>query len=257
MDRHGLRAGVSPRTVPRMDDRRWGFDEADDWEYEQLGGSRTPEPDAPAAPAEDGDTVTGRDDDRVVEVVVSFDAEVRAVRLAPRWRHTIEPWTLRGKVVAAANAATMQALAYQVEHPAPAAEPEPAGPSDNSPLTNQDVTRLLDAVDAQMRQFSAQLSAVADDRVSVRSSNGHVEGAALRGQVLDLEIDPSWVGQARSGEIEDELTEVLRGLHRASTPGDLAAGPSGGPAAELMALAADPVQLMRRLGLPADGGTNG
>jgi len=107
-----------------------------------------------------------------------------------------------------------------------------------------------DAVSEELDQFTARLTEVVDHSVRAESAGGHVQGSAQRGQVLSLDIDANWAGQARHTEIETELAEVLRGLHDSSTPRELAAGPSGSAISELMDLAADPRRLMRRLGLP-------
>lgn len=235
-----------------MDDRRWGFEEAEDWERDDQPGQTDPA-------AQPEETLVGQDAHRVIEVVVSQGADVVAVRLAPSWRQMVDPRALHTSVLSAANAATMAALARSVEQvdlmPGPAPPEEPA--ADESALTGQDVGRLLDAVDAELRQFIRQLSAVVDQPAEVSSSGGHVHGSAQRGQVLALELDSTWASRARHTEIEAELVEVLRGLHYASTPRELAVGPSGTAISELMGLAADPRRLMRRLGMPAEGESNG
>ncbi|WP_243769729.1 hypothetical protein [Amycolatopsis acidicola] len=187
----------------------------------------------------------------VVEVMVTREARVAAVRLSPSWRQSVDPRALHTSVLSAANAATMRALAQSVEQTAsalPVAAPQPT--VDESPLTNQDVQRLLDSVSAELDQFTERLSAVVDQPVQVRSSGGHVQGSARAGQVLTLDIDSTWAAQARVSEVETELVEVLRGLHDSSTPGGLAAGPTGSAISELMTLAGDPQRLMRRLGMP-------
>jgi hypothetical protein len=228
-----------------VEGRRWGFEEAEDWEYAAPGDRPTPAEDS-------GETLLGQDADRIVQVVVSLEAEIIAVRLSPRWRQVVAPQALHASVLSATNAATMQALARgveQVDLTAPA--PPKSASADESPLTNQDVQRLLDAVNAELNRFTARLSTIVDQQVQVRSSGGHVKGSAQRGRVLTLDIDTAWAGQARHTEIETELVDVLRGLHDASTPREMAAGPSGSAISELMGLAADPRRLMRRLGMPA------
>jgi hypothetical protein len=231
-----------------VDDQRWGFEEADDWEYEQPSGK--PPPDRVEEPAE---SLIGEDSDGVVAVVVSPEAEVVGVRLSPEWRSAVDPRELHSKVLLAANTATMRALACNVERMDSTAAAEPAEPradADQSALTTQDVQRLLYAVSAELDQFTERLSAVVGHPVQVQSAGGHVQGSAQQGQVLQLDIDPVWAGQARHTEIENELVEVLRGLNGSTTPRALGAGPSGNAISELMDLAADPQRLMRRLGLP-------
>jgi len=231
-----------------VDHRRWGFEEADDDEYRELSGQPS------SAPVEEHEeTLVGYDPDRVVEVLVNPKAEVVAVRLSPEWRGSVDPRALHSNVVSAANAAIMWALARNVEGvdmTAAADRVEPVDGADESPLTTQDMRRLLDAVSTELDRFTEQLSQVVDHSVRAQSAGRHVRGSALRGHVLSLEIDPGWAGRARHTEIESELVEVLRTLHDASTPRDLAAGPTGSAISELMELAQDPRRLMRRLGMP-------
>ncbi|MFD2422147.1 hypothetical protein [Amycolatopsis pigmentata] len=231
-----------------MDGDRWGFEEAEDWEYEQLNTKSAPKP-----AEEPTEAFVGQDSGRVVAVLVSPDGEVMQVKLSPVWRQSVEPWDLPGRVRSAANAATMRALASSVERfdsTAPVTPVEPQAGAEESSLTSLDVQRLLDAVSEELDQFTERLAEVVDHRAQVQSAGGHVQGSAQRGQVLSLDIDPNWAGQARHSEIETELLEVLRGLHDRSAPGELAAGPSGSAISELMDLAADPRRLMRRLGMP-------
>lgn len=229
-----------------VDNRRWGFEEAEEWEYEKPGG-------LPPSVTEPEETLIGQDADQVVQVVVSPEADVIAVRLSPQWRQAVDPRALHTSVLTAANAATASALARSVEHVDRTADsaPSESAVADESALTTRDVERLLDAVDVELHQFTARLSAIVDQSAEVRSSGGHVRGSAQRGQVLALDIDSAWAGQARHTEIETELTEVLRGLHDASTPHEMAAGPGGDAISELMELASNPRRLMRRLGMPA------
>ena len=232
-----------------MDDQRWGFEEADDWEYQELDGRAA----SKAAP-ESEETLVGLDPDGVVEVVVSPAAEVIAVRLSPEWRRSVDPRGLHTCAVTAANMATMRALAIgveQVDFTAMASQPQqvPVG-TDESALTTQDMQRLFDSVATELERFTEQASAVVDCPATVRSAGGHVQGSAQYGQVLSLDIDVNWAGVARHGEIESELFEVLRGLRESSTPNELAAGPTGTGISELMELVSDPRRLMRRLGLP-------
>jgi DNA-binding protein YbaB len=231
-----------------VDHRRWGFEEADDDEYQEL----TSRP--PSAPAQEPEeSLVGYDPDRVVEVVVSPQAEVVRVRLSPQWRQAVDPRGLHSSVVSAANAATMRALARsaQAHDPATGNPEQPAGSdADESPLSTQDVHRLLDAVSAELGRFTEQLSAIVDHSVQVQSAGRHVQGFGQRGQVLRLDIDAGWAGRARHTEIESELLEVLRKLRESSAPRELAAGPTGSAISELMELAGDPQRLMRRLGMP-------
>lgn len=228
-------------------DDRWAFEqEYQSWDEDQ--------PSIPVdEPGEEGPTLVGTDPDGVVEVLVTPVAQIVTVRLAREWRRSLDPRVLGRAVLSAANTAVMRALAKSVEDTEIGAPPpgEPTPHADRSPLSTADVQRLLDSVAVELEGFSQQLSAVVDRPAQAESSGGHVSGSAERGHFTTLTIDPSWAAQVPHTEIAGELTEVLRALHSASTPGELATGPQGPAITELMDLARDPELLMRRLGMPA------
>lgn len=232
-----------------MNGHRWGFEEAEDWEYE--------EPQETAAPSgEDFDApvIAGQDPDAIVTVNVSPAAEVLSVELATGWKRDVDPRGLHANVVAAANTATMQALAWQVEEvqqnpPTPPFGNAQNAPADESPLGTEDILRLADAVSVELERFTQQAATVIDHQISAESAGGHVQGSARNGQVLDVSLDSGWASGVRNSEIEHEITDVLRELHRRSTPGDLVTGPEGSAIAEIMGLLYDPQRLARRVGL--------
>ena len=228
-------------------DDRWAFEQ----EYRSWDDEPAPVP--AGEPAAEDPALTGTDPDGVVEVLVTPAAEIVAVRLSREWRASLDPRVLDQAVLTAANTAVMRALAKSVEDTEMDVSPGPGGPpdADAGPLTSADVQRLLDSVSAELAGFSQRLSVVVDQPARAESPGGHVQGTAERGHFTTLTIDPLWAGQARHTEIAGELTEVLRKLHSASTPGELAAGPQGPAITELMDLARDPRLLMHRLGMPA------
>ncbi|MEV0052510.1 hypothetical protein AB0H34_18655 [Saccharopolyspora shandongensis] len=133
--------------------------------------------------------------------------------------------------------------------PSVSAAGAPADFPDTSPLGKEDVMRLVDAVSADLKGFTEQLSARVDRTFSVESSGGHVRGSARSGQVLEMWIDSGWAASSRNSEIELGLTEVLTQLSEQSSPGELAQGPHSRAIDELHALASDPQLFLRRVGL--------
>ncbi|GAA1030183.1 MULTISPECIES: hypothetical protein [Amycolatopsis] len=238
-----------------MDDGRWGFEEAEDWEYEQSARAEEPVPDE--------DRLVGRDPDRIISVTVSPGAEVLAVAVDRDWTRAVDPRGLHSSVVAAANAATMAALARQVEDVQrnPPAPPDFGGSqsrsADESPLSPDDMLRLVDAATSEMNRFTEQAAAVVDRRLTAESAGGHLSGAAINGQVVDISIDPTWAGSVRSTEIASEIKDVLQQLHVATTPPEIINGPQGSAIAEIMGMLYDPQRLSRRVGLlpPLNGET--
>ncbi|WP_410579584.1 hypothetical protein [Amycolatopsis sp. lyj-108] len=231
-----------------MDDERWAFEE-------ELEQDDDPPRSSTAEPVPEADRIAGRDQDGVVTVVVSPDADVFAVALSPEWKRSVDPRGLHSAVAAAANAATIAALARQVDDVArnPPAMPTfgatPASIADESPLGTQDMLRLVEAATAELAQFTQRAAEVVDRRITVESGGGHVRGSVTNGQIVDVEIDQSWVAQVRTGEIESELLDVLRRLRGASAPPGLADGPQGPAIAEIMGLLFDPHRMARRVGL--------
>ncbi|MDQ2588681.1 hypothetical protein [Saccharothrix yanglingensis] len=194
--------------------------------------------------------LSGSDVDNAVTVTVDESAAVLSVALSARWQASVDPRALGPAVVAAANAATARALAEQVELVARRPVTTAPAPTGTGPrITPEYVLGLMAAVSADLERFTRRLAEAADRPVTVESRGGHVRGAARRGQVLELAIDPGWARVARPTEVEREILEVLRALRDRGSPADLAAGPRSPAITELTALAGDPDTLLRRVGL--------
>jgi len=231
-----------------MDDDRWAFED-------ELEQDDDPPKSSLTDPVPEEDRISGQDQDGVVTVVVSPEADVLSVLLARDWKQSVDPRGLHGAVVAAANAAIIAALARQADEvarnppPMPTYGASPAATTDESPLGTQDMLRLVEAATAELAQFSQRAAEVADHPITSESRGGHVRGTVVNGQIVAMEIDPSWVAQVRAGEIESEVLDVLRRLREASVPSGLADGPQGPAIAEIMGLLFDPHRMARRVGL--------
>ncbi|GHH59903.1 hypothetical protein [Lentzea cavernae] len=227
------------------DNRRWGFEEAEDWEYE-AGRRATP---PPGRQPDDADACVGTDASGAVSVAVELDGRVRAVRLAAQWRDSLDQRALDTAVLSAANDATMQALSRSTAAQGDLTAVEPPLVSrevDETPFTRDDAMRLFDAVNAELAAFTSDLDRQVNSAVRAESRGGHVRGVGQSGQVVRFEIDDRWVHAAPNPEIEGELAEVLRALHDGGAPTSQPAGPA---IAELQALASDPAKLLRKVGL--------
>jgi hypothetical protein len=161
----------------------------------------------------------------------------------------VDPRGLNTNVLSAANAAVLDAVVRQAREVQATPQSQPRADADETPLTAEDVLRLDDAVHAELDEFSAQVASFNAGIVSAESGGGHVRGTAQGGRYLSLDLDPTWATIARNAEVEGELLDVLRTLHRQSTPGDLAPRPQGQAYTELMGLLFDPARLLRRVGL--------
>lgn len=211
---------------------RWGFEEADDWEVQE------------SQPQQVAEALVGQDADGLATVTVTPTADVVSVRLAGDWRQSRG---LSAAVVSAANAATMRALAWQVENPPPASAP--VGTPDETPISAADALRLVDAVSADLAAFASRTAEIIDRPVVAESRGGHVRGSARGGQVVELTIDPGWTSAVRVSEVESELLDALKTLRVRSVPAELTGGPKSDAITELTALLADPNALLRRVGL--------
>ncbi|MER6993218.1 hypothetical protein ABT337_28850 [Saccharopolyspora hirsuta] len=220
-------------------------------EFEDFEDLNDPAP-ADSSPARDADDAASPEGPAVTVHVTDAGA-VTSVVLAADWERSVDPRELGAAVLSAFTNATVQVLANQAEHaeqtPSVVRAGTPADLPDSSPLSKEDVLRLVDAASADLQQFTEQLSARADRTVSVDSSGGHVRGSARSGQVLDVRVDANWAASARNSEIELELTEVLKQLGDQSSPGELAHGPRSRAIDELHSLASDPQLFLRRIGL--------
>jgi hypothetical protein len=108
-------------------------------------------------------------------------------------------WVAQQRARCSEHSDDARSLAFNVERIDSTAAVAPAEPSadlDQSPLTTKDVQRLLAAVSAELDQFAERMSAVVDHPVQAQSGGGHVQGSARRGQVLSLDVDAGWAGQA-------------------------------------------------------------
>ncbi|HEY1571617.1 MAG TPA: YbaB/EbfC family nucleoid-associated protein [Pseudonocardiaceae bacterium] len=226
-----------------MPEQRWGFEE---------DGFDRPDP----RPSElDVDQVEGTDDDRIVTVVANLAGEAGAVRIAPTWADH-DPTTLPRRVITAANAAVMAALARRIEDAPPeppevSAEPTPDdGPATGDPFAAiNDVLRLMDEVSADLDSFQRRFASATASASSADSRGGHVTIGIRDGRVIDVSIDPRWAGAVRTSELESELLDALQRVQRMASPGDLARGPHSAAISELDQLVRNPQAMLRQLGL--------
>lgn len=231
-------------------DRRWGFDEADDDEFDDLNSAPV-EPHV--APEE---LLTGADTDGIVEVSATDAGEFVSVGLAEEWRSSIEPRTLNEHVLAAANNATMRALGKQaenaefgsVEDAGTDAGDEASNPSeDEPPITKDYAMRLLSKVSVDVDRFMGQVSEAANRVVSTESGGHHVVVSGVSRQLTEVWVDPEWANRARRSEIESELQDALAGFSAQSSLGELTQGPRSEAIDELMALVSNPGEMVRRI----------
>ncbi|MET9001811.1 hypothetical protein [Amycolatopsis sp. NPDC004169] len=202
------------------DDEEWAFEaETDLWD----DGERP-------SPAADEPEPDGRDGDAVVTVTVAPDGEVRQVRLTEVWKSKVDPRGLHSNVLTAANAAAIETLAQRAREVQENPPPRPPSEADETPLPAQDVLRLEDAVRANWSSTPPGCL-----RPEPASSPRKAAAATCAASI------------ARNTEVESELLDVLRILHRRSAPADFAPQPRGPAYTELMSLLADHASRLGKL----------
>lgn len=228
---------------------RWGFFD-DDQDGEAGDEHQEPTPEA-------SQTLWGSDTYSVVSIGVTDMAHVVSARLSPDWKASVDPRSLHASVREASTAATMRALEKQIEHtdmdgsshPASELQRHRGGQAnpDQSPVTKEDVLRLLEEASRDLERYTREASAVADRSINAQSAGGHVSMSARRQQVHEVTIDSRWAASARYTEIESELLDVLRRLDDQASLAPLANEPRSKAISELMNLASDPQALARRI----------
>lgn len=226
---------------------RWGFEQDDEWDDANHDESTT----------ETDETLTGQDLDEIVTVGVNDVAEVVSVRLAGDWKSSVDPRGLHANVLAAMNAATMQALSKQLNEVdmtgASAGTGSPPVTSqhderpEETPITPEYAMRLVEAASADLERYLTQAVAIADASVTTTSAGGHVSVSGRQRRVFEVSIDANWATGARHTEIESELRDALTGFSARSSLGDIAEGPRSSAITELTALTSDPEALVRRI----------
>lgn len=229
---------------------RWGYDDDD------APAENPP----PIAPSDDlGDHITGQDPDGIVTVAVDEEAAVIAVRLKSGWQSGVSRLALHTNVVAAMNAATMQAVAQRAGQAmatigAPVGTGAPPVPSEahgnERPITKEDASRLISAVHTDLEQYVRRATAITNQVLTVSSSGHHVQVTGRQRQVTGVTIDAKWASGAPNTEIESELRDALSSFTTQSSLGDLAGGPRSSAIDELMSLVGNPRELVRRINLP-------
>ncbi|MDV6011141.1 hypothetical protein [Haloechinothrix sp. LS1_15] len=182
---------------------RWGFVEGDEWDEEDESAHVDDSSD-------DDELLHGQDSHGIVTVTVTDQAKVVLVHLEPAWRSSIAPRALDSSVLEAANAATMHALAKQVEQTdmsgeetvqdvhaqAPASWLKETSQND-SPITKQDAMRLLDAVSTDLGNYLDEVTRVISREFTVESGGGHVNVTSKQGQISAVSVDLAWASQVR------------------------------------------------------------
>lgn len=209
---------------------------------------------------------TGSDDTGSVEVTIDARGRVVAVQVGSHWRHEVGVDGLSaavGEAIQAAGAVMLEAadtaLRAESQRPVPPARPPlPSGETvDARPLTSEAgeaamsaLADLMRTVNKGVETLTAQINTHVTTGYPGRSRAGHVTATVTGAGVLhDLRYDMRWLVNARDHDVDRETTEALVAAHRRAGEHTVADMVANGPLAEVAALAQNPRELARRLGL--------
>jgi DNA-binding protein YbaB len=201
----------------------------------------------------------GEDDAGAIRTALNHEGRVVSVMLSIRWRSRVDSLALGSAVVQAVSAAG-QAMAEGrtvparsgSDHAAPPPEPATTMPR-NMPASPELATTwlasLLQEVESSMDELQATATRAAEREIEGRSGTGMVTAASRAGALVRVEVTQRWLQDATREQIQEELQQALA----AALPGQVRqikeALRGTGRVGELLHLAADPVALMRSLGL--------
>lgn len=209
-------------------------------------------------------TFTGADESGTVTIRVQVDGRVVGVALHEDWRRRIGEAGLAKAVAESIANATRAAAAgwatsvadagtqHNVPGSVPNIEPPPPALTRNAtiPISARELLGLLRDAEAQLADFQALAQQQASTEVCAAGPAGAIHVAAKGGVVVRIDCDRRWLATADDHRVERELAEALGkalpGVRHQMREAVRLAGPLG----ELVAHLDDPVDLLRRLGLP-------
>lgn len=207
---------------------------------------------------------TGRDPDRVVEVVIGAGGDPVSMQVSPAWRRALSGKDLGAAVVAAVNSAAEARLtawaASITNQPSAAAGPSrPAhvgGSADiGDPSSRQSQLALRELFDvigeatARLPELTRATEVAATSPVISTNAMRTVRVTATGGTVTAVDIDDQWLRTAQPDRISTGLRDALTvSAGAAAEARDKAL--DGGPELDrLRRLTASPETLLREIGL--------
>ncbi|MFC0533581.1 hypothetical protein [Phytohabitans kaempferiae] len=189
---------------------------------------------------------------------VTLDGQGRAVDVAisREWAAETDPPGLAAALVAAAEAAQVERLARWVGSGGRGAAREGTAlgltgspPASSGPDLIRELLPLLAEAEGQLDEAADRLARHFTEPSTLASRGGEVTISTLGDRVTGMEFDSRWIGSARVDEIADQVCRSLQETYDRtwSNYGTLLPSALGG----IVAFAADPEQMLRRLGLQA------
>ncbi|MGN9910835.1 hypothetical protein ACTMTJ_25080 [Phytohabitans sp. LJ34] len=197
---------------------------------------------------------TGEDRNSLVRVIVDSHGRATDVVVSRDWRQETDPAGLARAILSAVG----EAQARRVEAVGAGSAPATAALLDRTPAAGgslagvsgpdliRDLLPLLDDAERQLDEARHQLEHHFTEKSRLTSPGGELTITTQAGQVTEIEFADRWITAAGSDEVARQVCHLLQDAHERAWAGigDLLPRELG----ELMSFAADPEQMLRRLG---------
>ena len=211
--------------------------------------------------------ISGSDDEGLVEVTLSPSGDVEAVTLDPDWRDALGEDGLGSAIVTALQAATSSRMAEWADAvkededvpgrsvpeellPLPGlAETEPGHPS--SPDAVEEAHRMLDLVrsaHSQVDSMKQMLLLVGTQASAVSTPDRAVTVTTSGPNITGIQLNERWVHHTGDRQIADAVRDAIRGVGAGAAQKQADILAQFPEIAEIRQLAANPADLLRRLG---------
>lgn len=197
---------------------------------------------------------TGEDPDGLARVIVDSHGRTTDVVVSRNWHRKSSPSGLARAILTALGEAQARRLEGWAAGGAPAtttlldrtpATSEPPPGASGSDLI-RDLLPLLDEAERQLDQAGHRLERHFTEKALSTSPSGELTVTTRAGQPTEIEFDERWIATAGSDEVAHRVCLLLQEVHDRAWGGigDLLPRELG----DLMSFAADPEQMLRRLG---------
>lgn len=197
---------------------------------------------------------TGEDRNSLARMIVDGHGRAADVVVARNWRQETDPAGLARALLAALGEAQARRVETLAAGSAPATptllDRTPAASGQLSGASGPDLIRdllpLLDEAERQLDEARHRLEHHFAEKAHLTSPGGELTITAQAGQVTEIEFDDRWIAAAGSDEVAHRVCHILQDAHDRAWAGigDLLPRELG----DLMSFAADPEQMLRRLG---------
>lgn len=193
---------------------------------------------------------TGADPNDLMRVTVDGHGRATEVVVARDWRHHTDPSGLASALLTAAGEAQLRRLAGALDGAAPPLPDRGGAPSSldaSGPALIRELLPMLERAERQLDEAASALARNFAEPVRLRSPGEECAITVRHGQIGEIEFDGRWIASAGADEVAHVVCQLLQNAHDRALAGIGEALPR--ELADLLAFAADPARMLRRLGL--------